>query len=312
MRLGLAVSRPLEQYELAVTRPDGSAVETVTATAPDGGLRASWDGRDDAGRPYPDGTYQWSLSGSGGERRGSLVAGGAATRLSGTVRIDTVDPASAQGRAPARVSDTSPTSRFRVAWSGSEAGLRYDVDVERYVVTSGRGAWGAPRRWLTATRATSAVYAGTPYASAPGTLLRFRVTARDAAGNGRTALSGTTVVPYDDRAGAVRASTGWSTATSSDRYGGSSRVASANGRTLTFAGSMSRFEVVGDRCPSCGRFRLVVDGRAGPVIDTRAGTTSRRAVLTAVTLPRGRHTVSVVVVGTTGRSVRVDALAVTP
>ena len=312
MRLGLTASRPLEQYSLTVTRADGSAVETVAATAPDGGLRAAWDGRDPSGRPYPDGTYQWSLSGTGGERRGALVAGGAGTRLSGTVRIDTVDPASAQGRAPARVSDTSPTSRFRVAWSGSEAGLRYDVDVERFVVTNGRGAWSAPRRWLTGTRLASAVYAGTPYASTPGTLFRFRVTARDAAGNGRAALSGTTVVPYDDRATAVRASSGWTTASSSDRYGGTSRVASANGRTLTFVSSMSRFEVVGDKCPTCGRFRLVVDGRAGPIIDTRASTTARRRVLAAVALPRGRHTVQLVVVGTTGRSVRVDALAVTP
>jgi hypothetical protein len=35
-------------------------------------------------------------------------------------------------------------------------------------------------------------------------------------------------------------------------------------------------------------------------------------VLTSVTLPRGRHTVQLVVVATTGRSVRVDGLAVTP
>jgi hypothetical protein len=39
LRLGLAASRPLDQYALTVTGADGAELETVTGTAPDGGLR---------------------------------------------------------------------------------------------------------------------------------------------------------------------------------------------------------------------------------------------------------------------------------
>lgn len=309
--LGLDASRPLESYD--VTGPGGAVVREFSGTAPDGGLHARWDGRDAAGRPVPDGTYTWRVTGSGGTERGELRAGGPGAPLSGRVAVDRVDPARATTSAPARASDTSAKPVFRVSWSGSESGLRFDVDVSRRVrSSSGALSWAPAKRWLTGTSAPSAVYTGTPYAVAAGEELRFTATAVDAAGNRRASgTSPVVVVPYDDRSSLLTYSAGWTTTSSSDRWGGSSRVSGTAGRRVGLTASGTRYDVVGDRCPTCGRFTLLVDGRRRATVDTSSSSTRRRAVLTSVVLPRGRHRIELVVVGVAGRTVRVDAVAVT-
>ena len=310
LAVAVDATRPLTEHRLEIADASGQVVRVLEGAAPDGGVRTRWNGRDDSGQVVPDGTYTWKLSGTGGDARGALVAGGAQAPLRQAVRIDRTDPARVSVNVPARVSDVFAGSRFQVTWRGSEPGLRFDVDVARLVRTStGRLEWGPARRWLTATAATSALYTGSPFAAAPGEQLRFAVTGRDAAGNGRTAHAATTV-PYDDRHPLVRLSGTWGSISASDRWGGSSRVSGIGGRRIAVTTSATTVTFIGDRCPACGRFRLVVDGRLQPIVSSYSAVARRRQVLASVTLPRGTHKVELLVVGTAGKVIRVDAVAV--
>jgi hypothetical protein len=301
------VSRPLSSYRLVVKSSSGGTVLTRTGAAPDGGVRQTWNGRDSANRLLPDGTYTWTLTGTGSS--GALGAASAKAPLSATVVVDSKAPRSVVAHAPGRANDASTTPAFLVTWAGSEAGLRYDVDVEyRQRTSSTTFSWSAPRHWLTGTSATRATYRGAPIVSSPGQVLRFLVTGRDAAGNPRAAVPVLTLVPLDDRSTAFAYSAGWRRGGSASDYAKTLASTGTAGRSVTVTALAQRIDVLGLRNASSGQVRVYADGRYQRTVDLRSASEQRRCVLLSVSFAKtGVHSVKLVVVGTKGRpTVAVD------
>ena len=209
--------------------------------------------------------------------------------------------------APAVVSTVSATPRFGFSWGNpaNPAGNPYTVKW----ATSAGDDWTI---WLLDTSATHAVFGGTagPFAAEPGATYRLEVLSQDPYGNDTRHALATVVEPLDTRAAVP--SPGWQTLPSARRWAGTVAVSSRPGATMTWQVTGSQVTLVADRCPGCGKARVLVDGKVRAVVDTHAATLSvRQPVVTVAHLTAARHVVSVQVVGSTGHpAVQLDALAV--
>ncbi|MEH0842029.1 peptidoglycan recognition protein [Micromonospora sp. CPCC 205711] len=144
----------------------------------------------------------------------------------------------------------------------------------------------------------------------PGVATTWSMRAVDWAGNAGTAATSRTPVLVAD-ASATRAGT-WSTTSSSSYLGGSALTSTAKNASLkwTFTGRSVSF--IASRTSTSGQVYLYVDGVKVGTVDLRSGTTAhRQAVWTRSWSTAGTHSVSVVVVGTSGRPrVTTDGIAV--
>jgi hypothetical protein len=211
--------------------------------------------------------------------------------------------------APLNASDGGPTTRVALSWGNpaNPAGTPYTVKyATRDPATGLLSDWVI---WLLDTPATHAVFgaSGSPFVPAAGVTYRFEVLSQDPYGNDTRHALATTVEPYD-----TPATRGWTTVHSARRWAGTVAVARRAGATLTWHVVGTQVTVVADRCPGCGKALVRVDGSLRAVADTHARTLAvRQPVASVAHLAPGRHTVSIVVVGTTGHpALQLDALAV--
>jgi hypothetical protein len=211
--------------------------------------------------------------------------------------------------APANASDGGPTTRVALSWGNpaNPPGTSYTVKyATRDPVTGQLSDWVI---WLLDTPLTHAVFGagGSPFVPAAGVTYRFEVLSQDPYGNDTRHALATTVEPYD-----TSVAKGWTTLHSARRWGGTVAVARKAGAAMTWHVVGTQVTVIADRCPGCGKALVRVDGRLRAVADTHATTLAvRQPVATVGHLAAGRHTVSVVVVGTTGHAaVQLDALGV--
>jgi hypothetical protein len=173
-------------------------------------------------------------------------------------------------------SATSVKAAFPVSFGpGDPSNTLFKVD---YRVNGGAFTnWVAGKPGLTRTfGAPSAGAANTT--STPGNNYAFRITATDAYGNSTLpAISGVAVVPYDQTKAVFTA--GSVTARASNRYLGSVTGLKTAGATakLTLVGY--RFQVIGERCPTCGIFDVYSGSTRIGSIDTYAKTRQARVVL---------------------------------
>jgi hypothetical protein len=184
------------------------------------------------------------------------------------------------------------TASFPVTWTGS--GPAYSVAVDAST-------------WVASTTATTKTYPGVQ-----GRTYHVKVRGLDGHGNA-TAYSTvrTAHVPVDDRSSAVTYSAGWSSVSSAARYAGGYRVTTTPGASVSGSFETSRFTLIGDRCASCGRLSVYVDGVLKATVDTYAATTKARQVLwTGAAFATVKpHTIKVVASGTPGRPrVHVDGV----
>ncbi|MGW0825014.1 N-acetylmuramoyl-L-alanine amidase [Streptomyces sp. NPDC002845] len=141
-----------------------------------------------------------------------------------------------------------------------------------------------------------------------GTATKWSLKAYDFAGNTRTAsVTGTPVILQEGRA----TKTGTWTAKSSKRYlGGRSYTSKSKGASLkwTFTGRSAAWVV--SRASSSGQAHIYVDGRKVKTVDLKSSTVKyRNAIWTKTWSSSAKHTVKIVVVGTSGRpTVTTDGL----
>jgi hypothetical protein len=195
---------------------------------------------------------------------------------------------------------------FTAAWGKTlPAGQTYEVQVGTRTFNSTTKKWSAPAYKTlstgSATRKVVSAKAGTTYH------LRARV--RDVGGN-KTSWGATSpvVVPYDDRAFTTKGS--WTNTKKSGYFLGTMRQSKAAGASLTLSQYGSTFALVADRCSTCGKVKVYVDGKLLATVDTRASTTRLRQQVWSHTYSSlAKRTIKLVVVGTTGRpNVRIDGL----
>ncbi|MFF5342364.1 peptidoglycan recognition protein [Streptomyces althioticus] len=142
----------------------------------------------------------------------------------------------------------------------------------------------------------------------PGVASTWSMRAYDYAGNHRdTAATYTPVILRESAA--VRTGT-WSTRSSTSYLGGKSYSSASKGASLswTFTGRSAAWVV--SRASSSGQAYVYVDGVKAATVDLRSSATSyRQAIWTKTWTANARHTVKIVVVGTSGRpTVTTDGL----
>jgi hypothetical protein len=205
-------------------------------------------------------------------------------------------------RAPRYSTDGSPTTRFRVSWSGSDGKGGSGVDsYQLQVRRTGSSSWRT--RSFPANRHTTVLR------GSQGAAYEMRLRATDRVRNTGAFSYRQTVVPLDDRNRRIRFSRGWRTAHHARAYGG--RLARSGRRgaraVLIFRGV--RIGVIGSKLRDGGAIAVTVDGRRG-VISVRARRGGLRRVLyRSRGLRNGRHVVRVTVVR---GPVELDAFAVEP
>jgi Tol biopolymer transport system component len=209
------------------------------------------------------------------------------------------------------VSSLSLNTTFPVKWTATAP--TYQLDVGEKTKNPTTGYWSNSPAYTVLKAATAGT--GVSFTGTQGHTYYFRVRGRDGLGN-VTAYSATTAyVPLNENASGVLYSAGWTASAGSTRWLGTFRGATTASRVISAKFDTSSFTIVGDRCPSCGQFKVYVDGIYKGTVDSYGSTTTTRRVLwTGTRFLSGvkSHTLKIVTVGTAGRPrVDIDAIGLT-
>jgi hypothetical protein len=240
----------------------------------------------------------------------ALHVGPAGPISTARVTIDTSAPKATAPKPSLRtglpLEGTSTAQRLliKISWTGTDSGAGIaDYDV-------GRSYDGAAYQTIaSATTATSLNWTMTP-----GHSYRFRVRARDKAGNlGSWAYTSTwySSLIQQSSSSVVYGGT-WATSSNSADSGGSATSASVAGASATMTFSGRAVAWVTTLRASAGAAQVYVDGILAATVDTvAAAPTYRQIVFSTAWTSYGTHTIKLVVVGTAGRpQVDLDAFEV--
>jgi len=240
----------------------------------------------------------------------SLVAVDGAGNRSGTVTRQATALARPVMKVATPTSSASTTARFPVSWSaGNPAGTRYNV---RYTYRDG-SSWALrpTATWLSNTTAAAATFGATatsPLTPKLGYTYYLQAEARDAYGNttGYTQLAKASV-PLDQNSASY--ASGWTSASAPGRWLGTLRITKTHGAKSILDAYGRAFQIVGDRCTSCGSFKVYLDGIYTATVNTYATRTRARQVLWAASPLGGiaKHRIAVVPVLSGGKQIRLDA-----
>lgn len=210
-----------------------------------------------------------------------------------------------------RVGTVTKGQSYLVRWTG--AGTTFDLQEGRKVRTA-PGVWTSTPAYVTVASGTAGHEINR--LGSQGSTYYYRARAYDGLGN-VTAYSGTpsTVsVPVDDVYSGIAYSPSWVAKTGNPDWHWLATYHTTIGRgaTMTYRVDTSRFLVIGDRCDTCGKFEVWIDGVKRTTIDTHAVGLETRKVLYASSrfATIKPHTIKIVALGTSGRPrVTVDAIA---
>lgn len=176
------------------------------------------------------------------------------------------------------------TARVRITWSATDL----VSGVERTDLQRQRG-----HRWKRVARSGRSGTAGISLGT--GSSARFRVIARDRAGNTATSpILSTRLLVRDSSGGQVTWTGPWRTRRVSSASGRSVRSARGAGAQATLRFSGRAVAVVAPRGPGMGRIDVTIDGvRVGTVDLSASRTRQRRVVFASGALSPGDHTIAV-------------------
>lgn len=133
----------------------------------------------------------------------------------------------------------------------------------------------------------------------PGTNTTFSLTAKDVPGNARTATVTRKATLLAETKAAKSGS--WTTKSSGSYLSGKALSATKKGAKLTYTFTGRSAALIFSRGSKTGQAYVYLDGKKVATVDTKAGTTSYRQGLWVKSLTAKKHTVAIVVVGTSGR-----------
>ena len=147
-----------------------------------------------------------------------------------------------------------------------------------------------------------------------GTAYRFRIRARDVAGNTSSPKDGPTVTAslLQDASSLATYTGTWSTVSTTAASNGKLHRSTSAGASVTFRTTARAMAVVARKGPTNGQAKVYVDGVYAKTIDLyRSSTQSKVVVFNVSWTSNAVHSVKVVVVGTAGRpGVDIDAFAI--
>ncbi len=219
---------------------------------------------------------------------------------------------------PPKVTMTSPTTTslaartalnpsIDVGWSGSDAAhrvVRYQTRWRSAPYNGTFGAWQYPPSWQNLTSNTV-----THGSLATGRTYCYSTRGQDPAGNW-SAWAGQrcAVRPLDDRRLAV--SPGWVRGSGGDHWSDTFTSTTQRDAVLTRTGArFNQLAVIAQKCPTCGRVAVRIDGALVGTVNLSSATTEYRQI---VALPRTAGKVGTVTltVLTSGKVVAIDGLVV--
>ncbi|WP_433016727.1 hypothetical protein [Kribbella sp. CA-294648] len=217
------------------------------------------------------------------------------------ITVDATGPV-ARMTGPAYQSSVAATVTLKVSATDPNGVASYDVQYRRATSAGPYGDYVQPWTNTTATSMSLAVAAGYEYC--------VSVRAKDKFGNlGQWSADRCFSRPFDDRSLAL-ASTGWTRATGSTFYYGTTTQTTAYGKSLTRTVQGKRFFLVATRCPTCGSVAVYAGNRHLTTVNLAYPTTHRQVVL-------GLPVQSTLFSGTlkfvsasSGKLVQIDGLAV--
>ena len=293
-----------------------NAQVTIQINATDRGWGVSsmaiWNAgeRSSGWQPYSE-SVSWTLPAGDGPKTVYAsfrdAAGNVSEIVSDTIVLDTTRPVAKAPTVSLPAGSTLGTSKIpvRVAWSATDAnGIgSYLVQMSTY----DGSAWSA---WSTIYRGGNT---STTKNLAPGTY-RFRVQATDRAGNESAFASSpiTTVAAVQENSSAISYSSGWKRTARTGAYGGYVKYHTQAGATATLRFRGRSVSLVTPKAASLGKAEIRVDGVRAATVDLYASSTqARKVVYTKAWSSSGSHTVTIKVLGTSGRPrVDIDAFVI--
>ncbi|GAA0939412.1 hypothetical protein GCM10009554_29130 [Kribbella koreensis] len=226
---------------------------------------------------------------------------GRVTKAFRTFTVDATGPV-ARTLAPAYQGSTATTAAVKVTATDANGVATYDVRYRRASYAGAYSAYVQPWTNTTATSMNLAMAAGYEYC--------VSVRAKDKLGNvGQWSAERCFSRPMDDRL-LTLATTGWTRASGSAFYLGTTTQTSAYGKALTRSVQGKRFFLVATRCPTCGSVAVYAGSKYLTTLNLASPTTQRQVLLglpVQTTLFSGTLTFST---RSTGKLVQIDGLAV--
>nr|WP_296070037.1 N-acetylmuramoyl-L-alanine amidase [uncultured Actinoplanes sp.] len=253
---------------------DGQVAATAAGSARSGSV------------PVPAGTHTVAV-------RAVHTSGSTATTAAYRVIGDNTAPTFGSAPAPALRTGTYATTSVPVSvvYRVSDNVRLWSVGATspaRVTLSTGATSWAASMR--------------------PGANTAFTVTARDVPGNSRTA-SVTRKATIIAETSAKRGGS-WTTRSGGSYLSSRALAATKKGAKLTYTFTGRSAALMFSRGAATGKADILVDGRKVATVDTRATRTAYRQAIWVRTMSAGKHTVAVVVAGTSGRPTVVsDGLA---
>ena len=190
---------------------------------------------------------------------------------------------------------------IRLSWTASDVGsglARIGLSRARYQPSSRYDMWTYP-----------ATTTGTSQTAQLNGSYDWNTSAADVAGNGTAAMYSPrlTFKAYQGSSGALAYKQTWTSTSSTNYLGGSTRYATAAGATVTFTFTGRGVGFVTTKAASRGKAEVWVDGVKATTLDLYSSTTKyRQLVWQQSWATSGTHTVQVRALGTSGRP-RIDA-----
>ncbi|GAA2882652.1 hypothetical protein Acy02nite_04920 [Actinoplanes cyaneus] len=142
----------------------------------------------------------------------------------------------------------------------------------------------------------------------PGAKVTYSLTARDASLNGRTSAVTTKTTLVAETAGKKTGT--WAVRKSGSHLGGRALAATKKNTKLTYAFTGRSASLIFSRARTTGKADIFLDGKKVATVDTKSTGSKYRQALWSKSFKAGKHTVVVVVAGTSGRpTVVADGLA---
>ena len=241
---------------------------------------------------------QWNASGSNNRFLNAYYDPAVRTRD----RTAPVTTAPHERIRPMAMGDTIPIG---LDWRGSDRG--WGIASYQLQKSVNGGTWTSVSLGNPAAKATGVT-------GLPGSTMRFRVRAKDRAGNLGAWASGPTfrVTRVADGNASVRYSSGWSSRADGAAFGASVHSTSAVGKAMSYTFSGRDLGWIASRGPDHGRAKVYIDGTyVGSVDLFAASPEARRIVFVRHWASAGTHRVRIVNVATSGRPViDVDGFAI--
>lgn len=117
-------------------------------------------------------------------------------------------------------------------------------------------------------------------------------------------------MPVDERATSFGYTGTWTAGSSTSYYSGTYKLTSAAGAKVTVTAWTDQVALIGTRSTTSGKATITIDGVLKATIDTYATTSAYRQTLATITIPYGKHTITITNLATTDRPrLILDALA---